>query len=266
MDVKGTVRMAVAGLVLTLWSPWCSARANRSSYDPVAQPRSPKPNDSFFNVTMKAINSCDTDYGQRLDEDRRIVVEATIGNAYFWSNLVSLGLLGFLFTIIIYQHKVQARREWTTAEVLAQYEDSLSLANAQAEEATRRNYSLMEALTLQRELALRSASPPVDVADRYRAVAPRSRTASTQLLPKSPTKDKSSGPTPARAASEATGTQPADQIGLFKPDVDLVLKVNSPEQQRGRSRDEAKLARCRLNDADQRVPGEQQKNCTLKGE
>jgi hypothetical protein len=57
-----------------------------------------------------------------------------------------------------------------------------------------------------------------------------------------------------------------NQIGLFKPDVDLVMKVNSLEQQQVRSRDEVKLLRRQLNDAEQRVQAEQQKNRALKGE
>ena len=83
------------------------------------------------------------------------LLKETIESTYFWSNIVSLGLLGCLFIIIIYQHRVQGRREWTAAEMLAQYEHSLSLANAQVDEATKRNCGLMEALTLLRESALR---------------------------------------------------------------------------------------------------------------
>ena len=86
--------------------------------------------------------------------------QETIESAYFWSNIASLGLLGCLFIIIIYQHRVQRSREWTAAEMLAQYEHSLSLANAQVEEATKRNCGLMEALTLLRESALRSQALP----------------------------------------------------------------------------------------------------------
>jgi hypothetical protein len=232
----------------------------------VAQPCSSKQKDGFVDFTLKGINSSDKDYGQRLEKGRRMVLEETIESAYFWSNIISLSLLGCLFIIIIYQHKVQARREWTAAEMLAQYQHSLSLANAQVEEATKRNYSLMEALTLLRESALRSPGLSADVPDRSRAPAPRSRTASTPPWPTSPANDNFVKPSAENARSAATTTQPANQIGLFKPDVDLVMKVNSLEQQLGRSRDEAKLLRRQVNDAGQRAQAEQYKNRALKGQ
>ena len=266
MNVNRTSRIAVAGLILAMVSPVSSAQGNRSSYDPLTQQRSSKQKDGFVDSTLKRINPCDTDYGQHLDDGRRMVLQKTIESAYFWSNIVSLGLLGCLFIIIIYQHRVQARREWTAAEMLAQYEHSLSLANAQLEEATKRNYGLMEALTLLRESALRSPALPADLPDHSRIPAPRSRTASTPAVPAPPAKDNSSKPTAASTVSAAATTQPADQIGLFKPEVELVMKVNSLEQQLVRSRDEAKLLRRQVNKSDQRVQAEEQKNRVLKGE
>jgi hypothetical protein len=266
MNENRTSRIAVAGLILAMVSPVSSAQGNRSSYDPLTQQRSSKQKDGFVDSTLKRINPCDTDYGQHLDDGRRMVLQKTIESAYFWSNIVSLGLLGCLFIIIIYQHRVQARREWTASEMLAQYEHSLSLANAQVEEATKRNYGLMEALTLLRESALRSPALPADVPDHSRIPAPRNRTASTPAVPAPPAKDNSSKPAAASTVSAAATTQPADQIGLFKPEVELVMKVNSLEQQLGRSRDETKLLRRQVNEAGQRVQAEEQKNRALKGE
>jgi hypothetical protein len=43
------------------------------------------------------------------------------------------------------------------------------------------------------------------------------------------------------------------------------MKVNSLEQQLGRSQDEAKLLRRQLNESDRRLQEEQQKNRSLKG-
>jgi hypothetical protein len=262
MTVNRTSRIAVAGLILAMAPPLASAQGNRSSYDPFTQQRSSKQKDGFVDSTLKRINPCDTDYGQHLDEGRRMVLKETIESTYFWSNIVSLGLLGCVFIIIIYQHRVQGRREWTAAEMLAQYEHSLSLANAQVDEATKRNCGLMEALTLLRESALRAL--PADMPDHSRAPALRSRAASAPPLPAA--KDNAVKPTPASTVSAAPATQPGNQIGLFKPEVDLVMKVNSLEQQLGRSRDETKLLRRQVNEAGQRVQAEEQKNRALKGE
>jgi hypothetical protein len=266
MNVNRTSRIAVAGLILAMVSAVSSAQGNRPSYDPLTQQRSSKQKDGFVDSTLKRINPCDTDYGQHLDEGRRMALKETIESAYFWSNIVSLGLLGCLFIIIIYQHRIQARREWTSAEMLAQYEHSLSLANGQVDEATKRNCGLMEALTLLRESALRSPAPSAEASDHPRVPAPRSRTASTLPVPAPPAKDTFAKPTAASTVGAASTTQPGNQIGLFMPEVDLVMKVNSLEQQLGRSRDEAKLLRRQVNEAGQRAQAEEQKNRVLKGE
>jgi hypothetical protein len=72
-----------------------------------------------------------------------------------------------------------------------------------------------------------------------------------------------------RSMSAATGTrsahQPTNHIGLFKPEVDLIMKVNSLEQQLGRSQDEAKLLRRQVGESDRRLQEEQQRNRSLKG-
>jgi hypothetical protein len=266
MNVDRPSRIAVAGLLLALVSPLCSAQPSRSAYDPVAQQRPAKQNDGFVDFTLKRINPCDADYGQRVDEGRRVVLEESIESAYFWSNMVSLGLLGCLFVIIIYQHRLQRRRERSASEMLVQYEHALSLANAQVADATKRNYGLMEALTLLRESALGAPALPAGEPDHTSLPAPRNRTTGTPQLPASPPKDSAVKPASASAASPATTTQAASQIGLFKPEVELVMKVNSLEQQLGQSRDEAKLLRRQVNQAGQRVQAEEQKNRALKGQ
>lgn len=266
MNLSATSRIAIAGLFLSMVSTIGIAQGNNSSYDPSTQQSSSKQKHDFIDSTLKRINPCDIDYGKHLDEGRRIVLEGTIESAYFWSNIVSLGLLGCLFIIITYQHRIERRREWAAAEMLAQYEHALSLANARVEEATQRNYGLMEALILLRESARRSRALPADIPDHSRPPVPRSRVASTPPLPASPAKDDAIEAMTASTVSTTTKTHPGNQIGLFKPEVDLVMKVNSLEQQLGRSRDEAKLLRRQVNEAGQRAQAEEQKNRALKGE
>src|SRR5271169_2975953 len=166
MDVSRPSRIVVAGLFLAMLPALCFAQGRRSGYDPGAQEQPPKQKDGFVDFALKRINAADKDYGQCLDEVRKILLEETVRNGYFWSNLVALGLLACLFVIIVYQHRVQTCREWTAAETLAQYEHSLSRANAQVEEATKRNRGLMEALTAVRDSTLRSQSTPAEAQNR----------------------------------------------------------------------------------------------------
>jgi hypothetical protein len=269
MDVSRPSRIVVAGLFLAMLPSLCFAQARPSSYDPAGQAKSPKQKDGFVDFALKRINPADKDYGQCLDEGRKLLVEETMRNGYFWSNLVALGLLACLFVIIVYQRTVQTHREWTTADMLAQHAHALSRANAHVEEATSRNRGLMEALTALRESALRSQAPPGEAQDRPALHTVSSRASS--IPPSQVATPKNGNATSAadRSASAATATRPANQptnqIGLFKPDVDLIMKVNSLEQQLGRSQDEAKLLRRQLNESDRRLQEEQQRNRSLKG-
>ena len=264
MDVSRSSRILVAGLLLAML-PMVFAQARPSGYDPAAQAQSPKPKDGFVDFALKRINPADTDYGQCLDEGRKLLLEETMKNAYFWSNLVALGLLACLFVIIVYQHRVQMCREWTAAEILAQHEHALARANAQVMEATSRNRGLMEALTALRESALRSQTPPGEVQDRPALQTVSSRASSIPASQVATPKNDNATTAPSRSTRAATATPSANQIGLFKPEVDLVMKVNSLEQQLGRSQDEAKLLRRQLNESDRRLQEEQQRNRSLKG-
>jgi len=134
MDVSCTFRIGLAGLLLAMLPLVCFAQA-RPAGDPVGQAPSSKPKDGFIDFALKSVNASDKDYGQCLDENRKILVDETVRNGYFWSNVIALGLLACLFIIIVYQHRVQTVREWTAAEVLMQYENGLSRANAQVDEA-----------------------------------------------------------------------------------------------------------------------------------
>jgi hypothetical protein len=110
--MKSIYPIAAAILVAT-WGSLSVAQAGQSSYDPAAHAAPSKPRDSFIDFTLKRINPSDANYGQCLSEDRRILLEETLRSAYFWSNIVALGVLGWLFLVMVYQQKVRTRREWT---------------------------------------------------------------------------------------------------------------------------------------------------------
>jgi hypothetical protein len=126
---------------------------------------------------------------------------------------------------------------------------------------------LMEALTALRESALRPQASADEAQERRAAETVSSRTSSIPASQEASTKSSSDAKSalgrPTRAATAAL--TPVNQIGLFKPDVDLIMKVNSLEQQLGRSQDEAKLLRRQLNESDRRLQEEQQRNRSLKG-
>ncbi len=233
MVLKRPSRIAHTCLLLTIVCVGVM-QAQKSAYDPVTQGAPAKPKQGFIDFTLKR-------------------------------NVVSLSLLGYLFVIVVYQHRQRVRREWSIAEMLQQYEHALSRADGQIDAATRRNHELFEALTAARENTFCS---PILSTERREPAAPRAtskRTAETH--PGKATAGTTTGFSTGATApnGRVNGSKVANQMGLFKPEVDLILKVNSLEQQLGRSQEQEKQLRRQLTQADLRLQAEQQKNRALKG-
>lgn len=263
--MKRSCRIAVAALSIAILSPFLVAQSGHSGYDPTADQRSSHPRDGFLDYTLKRINPSDANYGQCLGEGRTLLLEETVRNAYFWSNVVALGLLGCLFIIIIHQHRTQAKREWTAAEMLNQFEQSLARSRAQVEEAIQKNRHLTEALAALRESALRPASLPVDATGSSDSAAAKPRTPGAQAAPPATLKTSPTKPTSGGAARPAAAAEPVGQMRLFTSDADFIMRLNSLEQQLAHSQEDNKQLRRRIADGDRRLEAEQERNRQLKG-
>ena len=263
--MKHSYQIATAVLLVTILGTFSAAQASHSSYDPATHSAPSKPRDSFLDFTLKRINSSATNYGQCLSESRAMLLEETLRNAYFWSNIVALGMLGCFFIVIVYQHRVQTKREWVTAEVVTELERSLTRSRAQVVEATKKNRELTDALAALRESALRAVSLPSESAERSGPSATKSRTTSEQRIPPTMLAANSVKPTNGGNARSAPAKEPVDQMRLFTPDADFVMKLNSLEQQLTRSREDNKQLRRRIADGDRRLDAEQERNRQLKG-
>jgi hypothetical protein len=266
MDVSRTSRIAAIAFGFAVFVSLALAQPDHSNYDPAAQQRPAKPPDGFVNFSLKRINRSDKDYGQCLDEGRTMLLDETIKSGYFWSNLTALGLLGCLFIIIVLQHRVQTKREWTAAEMLGQLEQSLARANAQVEEATKRNRALTNSLAALKQSTPQSQPLPADTVDRTTFRPTPRHTASTQVSATTAPKGNGAKPAVDRPGDAAAAPNPGGQIALFKPEVELVTKVNVLEQQLGRSHELEKHLRRQLNETGRKLQAEQERNRSLKGE
>jgi hypothetical protein len=266
MDVRRTRRIAAVALSIALLSSFSVAQSGHSGYDPAVHQGSPKPQGGFVDFTLQRVNPSDMDYGKCLSEGRTLLVEDSVERGYFWSNVVALGLLGCLFIIIVYQHRIQAKRDWTSAEMLGQLEQTLARANAQVEQATKRNRALTESLAVLKQSTLQSQPLPADTVDRTPFRPTRSHTASTQMSTTTAPKGDGAKPAVDRTAVATAAPSPGGQIALFKPEVELVTKVNVLEQQLGRSHELEKHLRRQLNETGKKLQAEQERNRSLKGE
>lgn len=245
--------IAASVMVIGMLSFLASAQSSSSSYDPAPHHSSPKSRDSFLEFTLNRINPSDKDDGQCLSEVRTLVVHETIRNAYFWSNIIALGLLGCLFTILVYQQRIQANREWTTAEIITEFEQSLARSRAQIAEATRKNHELMEALARRGETAAQRVSLPVESTKPAPSSVATPRRAGNQVTPSPPARTSSEKPTHGGGAPTSATEEPTNQMRLFTPDADFVMKLNSLEQQLAQSREDNRQLRRRIADGDRRA-------------
>jgi hypothetical protein len=265
MDVGRLVRLFAIVLCLADFVPLCRAQLEHSEYNPAAPHERSKPNDGFIDFTLGRINPADRDYGQCLGEARGILFEETVKSGYFWSNLIALSLLGCLFIIVVYQHGVKAKRERTVSDILAQYEQALTRSNLLVEEAVKRNRNLAGSLAAMKQSAARPLAPPAETVDRVPYRPTRSHTSSVHGRTETVSKGNDPKPPEERSANAAMPTLPSSLISLFKPEVELVTKVNALEQQLGHSHEMEKQLRRQLSETGRKLQAEQEKNRSLKG-
>jgi hypothetical protein len=257
-------RIATVAILVATWGAFAVAQPSHSGYDPAGQQVSSKPPNGFLDFTLKRINPSGEDYGKCLGEDRTLLLEETVRNAYFWSNVVALGVLSWLFLVMVYQHKAQTRRELTIAEILTEFEQSLTRSRAQLAEAVKKNGELRDALAALKQCALRSPSLPTESTERAGSSGEKPQMTNTQSVLSVTPKATSAKPVNGRTTRSAPAREPVDQMRLFTPDADFVMKLNSLEQQLAQSREDNKQLRRRMAGGDRRLGAEPDRNRQLK--
>ena len=274
MTVRRTKTIVVACLLLTLAPQvlYSQTRQANSGEPASGQPKKQQ-RDGFVDYTLKRINPTDKNYGECIDDGRRLLLNDTIESKYFWSNVLTLGLLLAFFLVILFQWGLLNRRALIYAGALRQYQSALARAEAHGEEATRRNHTFMEALRLAIDQAARKPH--------QESVAPISAASgsspSPAAVPTKQRKDKDSSPAsvpsgPGKPEPNGSMSLPVD--GLSRPNIlspvapglDLIAQNNALQQQLGLTQDQVKQLRRQLNEGERQLQAEKQKNRTLKGE
>lgn len=271
MDVRRTVCIAFAMLMIAIASPFALAQADSSSGERANHLILQRQQSGFFDFTLKRINPRDTDYGECLDEGRLALADETVMKTYFWSNVVALGMLGCLFTIVVCQHQLHRRREWASAEILTQLEQSLARSDAQVRQATERNLALagsVSALKHATEQATPSSARIAESTPHATRTQPLNGQAgapsSSKARATKPIFDRPFSGTTVSTSSVATMPAPGSQISLFKADVELVTKVNALEQQLCHSQEMEKQLRRQLTDAGRKLEAERARSRSLR--
>lgn len=94
MGLRVRSRVASGALMIAIVCPLLWTQPNPSRYDPANRQASELHRDSFVDFALKRLNPAGIDYGKCFDEGRSLLVEETVKDAYFWSNVIALGMLG----------------------------------------------------------------------------------------------------------------------------------------------------------------------------
>lgn len=250
-------RIVFVGIAIALFLTSYRAQLLASNYDPTAGQQHSESRDTFIKYSLRRINPADKDYGECVSEVRLALFNETIKNGYFWSNLLSLFVLTGLFASVVYQQRSRTNQEQVTAEFIAQFEHSLCRSEAQLTAALQKNRELASALADSRAS---DQKPPPSAADRALPQTvkpqPNSTKPNSQTLP---------AVKPERSKGDFRGAMPSgtkrtNQMGLFAPDVDLIMKINSLEQQLAYAQRDNTALRRKVADTDRRLDPQQERN------
>ena len=150
--------LALAVVVLASISPGI---AQHSNYDPMPR-KSATQSSGFVDTTLGLINPKNTDYGYRIDQDRKFFVEQTLHNFEFWVIGITVSLLIVSFFMLLHQNGERDRKEIIAAGLLAQYHNAWVDARAHADDAIRRHNELVKRTNEAPESTLRAASQEND--------------------------------------------------------------------------------------------------------
>src|SRR5258708_1368223 len=161
MTMKTILAIVLVGLLLTRAQlPLYAQSPGKTNSDEGVSSQAKRPRQGFADYALKRINPTDKNYGQCIDEARRLLLTATIEDGYFWASALTLGLSLAFFFVILFQRGQLNRRALIYADALSQYQSALARAEAQAHDAGDRNRGIMEALRLATDPATRVSSLP----------------------------------------------------------------------------------------------------------
>ncbi len=99
----------------------------------------------FFDYALGKINPHGIDYGASMESARNGVVEDSIDDLYFWSNVVTLLLLSGLVAIVLFQWRATDKREVIAASLIAQLWNGRVSDRIEIERRTQQFNQLVEA-------------------------------------------------------------------------------------------------------------------------
>jgi hypothetical protein len=147
---------AIAGLfalcLLSVSSDKCHAQSQ--SQLPATPPHSQRKPQGFFDYALGKVNPSGNDYGASLQLTRDSVVDHSVDDLYFWSNVVTLLLLCGTASIVFLQWRSAEQRDVIAASLIAELWNGRVSDRVELERRTSQFNELVEAHNAEVEKAL----------------------------------------------------------------------------------------------------------------
>ena len=114
----------------------------------------------FFDYVLGKINPQNKDYGAVLESSRKAIVEDSLENLYFWSNVVTLVLLSGVTATVFLQWRVMDKREFIAASLIAQLWNGRVSDRIEIERRTAQFNQLVETHNVEVEKSLSPKASP----------------------------------------------------------------------------------------------------------
>jgi len=212
----------------------------------------------FFDYALGKINPSNTDYGATLGDGRGDLVGHTVDDLYFWSNIVTLGLLVCAAGIIYFEWHSAAKKEIVAATIIAELwngrvSDRIEIVRRTEQFnqlAEQHNAEVERALMTKQQSNQAAETETTDLKDTVQALARTASASNGDVAGTSSDAHDSSSADTSLAGNRAISVQ--QQVQLLK---------NSLEATRNSERN----LRERLNQANTQLDEERKRNRTLKG-
>jgi hypothetical protein len=245
-------------LAISLWCVYGQSFAQtvKRSDSGTAQPAAKR--QGFFDYALGKINPRDTDYGAAMESGRAALVENSVDDLYFWSNVVTLLLLSGLVAVVLLQWRAADKREVIAASLIAQLWNGRVSDRIEIDRRTEQFNRLVEAHNAEAERALSAKPQPASGEEQADSELKRTVEGLDKRTTKVNAADRNS--VESRSPNLPTDNQAAEATASGLQQRNIILE----RQAEAMRNTEANLRR-RLNDTMAQLDQERNRNQTLKG-
>jgi len=212
----------------------------------------------FFDYALGKINPSNTDFGATMTNGRDEFVGHTIDDLYFWSNVITLGLLVCAAGIIYFEWRSAAKKEIIAATIIAELWNGRVSDRIEILRRTEQFNQLVEVHNTEVERALMAKQQPnqasePDTSDFKRTV---------QVLEQ---KVKTGGEEVAENSSDVPGTSSAPPSLARNSSINSQQQTLLLQRRLEATQNSERNLRERLNQVNTQLDEERRRNRTLKG-